>query len=62
VGASLHDMPRPQIADEERSRIRLAAANILKKRSRMTDKGCSSRLGVGRGAKKSSNFVLRISQ
>jgi hypothetical protein len=39
---------------EERPPIWTVAANILNKQLRTAEKGCSSRLGVGRGANKSS--------
>ena len=39
---------------EERPPIWRVAANILNKQSRTADKGCSSSLGVGRGANNSS--------
>ena len=38
---------------EERPAIWRVSANILKKQSRVAEMGCSSRLGVGRGAKNS---------
>ena len=48
-------MARPQVADGERPPIWRVAANILNKQSRTVDNGWSSSLGVGRGAKNSSN-------
>jgi hypothetical protein len=50
-----HGMARPQVADGgDGLQIYRAAANILNKQSRTTDKGWSSSLGVGRGANNSS--------
>jgi hypothetical protein len=46
-------MARPQVADGgDALQIWRVAANILNKQSRTADKGWSSSLGVGRGAKK----------
>jgi len=48
-------MARPQIADgAEGLQIWWVPANILNKQSRKADKGWSSSLGVGRGAKNPS--------
>jgi hypothetical protein len=45
-------MARPQVADEgDGLQIGRVAANILNKQSRTADKGWSSSLEVGRGAK-----------
>ena len=41
---------------EERPPIWRAAANILKKQSRKSDKGSASSLGVGRGVNNSSPY------
>jgi hypothetical protein len=50
-----HGMARPQVADGgDGLQIWRLAANILNKQSRTADKGWSSSLGVGRGAKNSS--------
>jgi hypothetical protein len=44
----------PQIEDRgEDLQIWRVAANILNMQSRATDKGCSTRVGVGRGANSS---------
>jgi hypothetical protein len=46
-----HGMSRCQVADGgDALRVWRVATNILNKQSRTTDKGPSSRLGVGRGA------------
>jgi hypothetical protein len=48
-------MARPQVADGGDAPPGMgAAANILNKQSRTTDKGWFSSLGVGRGANNSS--------
>jgi hypothetical protein len=50
-----HGMARPQVADGEKGlQIWRVSANILNKQPRTADKGCSSSLGVGRGANISS--------
>jgi hypothetical protein len=46
-----HGMARPQVTDGGRPPDRRVAADILNKKSRTTNKGWSSSLGVGRGAK-----------
>jgi hypothetical protein len=49
-----HGMARPQVADGGDSlQFGRVAPNILNKQSRTADKGCSSSLGVGRGANNS---------
>jgi hypothetical protein len=51
---------------KERPPLYRVAANILNKQSRTADKGCSSRLGVGRGTNNSTPwkriFVMKFSQ
>ena len=47
-------MVRPWVAMEERLSVWKVAANILNKQLRTTEKGWSSRLGIGRGAYNSS--------
>jgi hypothetical protein len=56
TGVPCHSgMERPQLADGgDGLQIWWIAANILDKQSRTADKGCSSSLGVRRGAKNSS--------
>jgi hypothetical protein len=50
-----YGMARPQVADGgDGLQIRRVAANILNKQSRTADKGWSSSLEVGCGAKNSS--------
>jgi hypothetical protein len=47
-----HGMARPQVADGgDGLQIRRVSANILNKQSRTADRGWSSSLGIGRGAK-----------
>jgi hypothetical protein len=50
-----HGKARPQVTDGGNDlQIWRIAANILNKQSLTADKGCSSTLGVGRGANNSS--------
>ena len=45
---------------EERPQIGRVTANVLNKQMRTTDKGFSSSLGVGRGAKNSSSQKMAL--
>jgi hypothetical protein len=46
-----HGMTRPQVADGgEGLQVRRLAVSIMNKQARTANKGCSSSLGVGRGA------------
>jgi hypothetical protein len=51
----------PRVADgEDCLQIWRVAANILNKQSRRADKGWSSNFGVGRGAKNSSSWKIKL--
>jgi hypothetical protein len=62
VGPSHHGMAGPRVADEGHSlQIWRVVENILNKQLRTVDKGWSSSLGVGRGARTRhcKNILLR---
>jgi hypothetical protein len=62
-GSRQHDTARPQVANgRDGLQMWRVAVNILNKQSRTADKGRSSSLGAGRGAKNShrkTSYFLR---